>query len=97
MRVENVPSPLAVVFVLQRLVHFEMIPPARQLDTVVAEVFRFGADLIERQVSPLAGEQGDGTSHRTILQEFDFCVKRPRKWKQFVKEMSIWLIDQFVH
>jgi len=40
-----------------------MIAPAGQLDAVVAEAFGLLADLIEREVGPLACEEGDGTSH----------------------------------
>ena len=53
-----------VAVVGERLVDLEMVAPAGELEPVEAEASAFRGEVGERQVGPLAGEQGDGTGHR---------------------------------
>ncbi len=43
--------------------HLEVIPPAGQLQAVIAKRSRLGSEGFERQIGPLAGEEGDGAGH----------------------------------
>src|SRR5579864_970517 len=45
---ENVPAVFAIALVLQRLVHLEMVAPARELDAVISELPGLGADGLKR-------------------------------------------------
>ncbi len=47
----------------------EVVAPAGELEAVVAPPGGELRDLLERQVGPLAGEQGDGASHGSLLVE----------------------------
>jgi hypothetical protein len=49
-----------VVLLVQRAVRIEVVAPAGQLEAVVAEGTGSVAQLLERQVGPLAGEETDG-------------------------------------
>src|SRR5262249_21246023 len=60
---EQVVPPLAVAVILERLLHVEMIAPAREFDSIVTPLAGFLADHFQGQVGPLACEQGDGSSH----------------------------------
>src|SRR5206468_5622534 len=60
---EDFPAGFAVVFVFEGFVYLEVVAPAGEFDAVVAEGFGFGADLVEGQVGPLSGEEGDGAGH----------------------------------
>ncbi len=53
----------AVAIIAQRLVDFEVITPARKLDSVVAKLLGHASHLLELQVSPLASEKGHGSCH----------------------------------
>ena len=48
-------------------VDLEVVAPAGDLEAVVAPLRRQPGDLLERQVGPLAGEQGDGSGHAALL------------------------------
>ena len=48
----------------ERLVDFEVVAPAGELEPVEAPAARFLGELFEGQVGPLAGEQRDGPRHR---------------------------------
>ncbi len=48
-------------------VDLEVISPAGELDTVEAPRLQLRGQVDERQVGPLAGEQGDGTGHLSLL------------------------------
>src|SRR5580700_7143792 len=48
----------------QRPADVEVIPPAGEFEAVVAPLACVPADLLQGQVSPLAGEQGEGSGHR---------------------------------
>jgi hypothetical protein len=52
----------------KRLLHVEMVAPARQLQAVIAHAFGQRRELGQRQVGPLAGEEGDGSWHRYLYQ-----------------------------
>ena len=58
-RVQKVVRPLAVVLV--GFLDLEVVAPAGQLDAVVTPLLALLADLLERQVGPLAGEKRHGT------------------------------------
>jgi hypothetical protein len=45
-------------------IDIEVVAPAGELDAVVAHFFDERGELLEGQVGPLAGEQGDGSRHR---------------------------------
>jgi hypothetical protein len=53
----------AVAALLERPSDVEVVAPAGQLETLVAELLRLAGEILERQVGPLAGEQRDGTGH----------------------------------
>ncbi len=53
---------VAVGLVLRRD-DVEVIAPAGELEAVITEGFRLGGEGVERQVGPLAGEEGNGTWH----------------------------------
>ena len=48
-------------------VDLEVVSPAGELDTVEAPGLELRGQVGERQVGPLAGEQGDGTCHLSLL------------------------------
>src|SRR5262249_5559247 len=52
-----------VSVLVQRAVDLEVVAPAGELEAVVAPLPRVLADLLQRQVSPLAGEQSEGSGH----------------------------------
>ena len=54
----------AVAVVGERLVDLEVVAPAGELEPVEAPVAGLRGEVLERQIGPLAGEQGDGTGHR---------------------------------
>jgi hypothetical protein len=60
---EELPLLGAVVVLLQRALDVEVVAPARELEAVVAEGLGLLAELLERQVGPLAGEEADGARH----------------------------------
>ena len=60
---EDLAPARAVVVVGDRLGDVEVVPPASQLEPVEAPPAAFLGELLERQVGPLTGEQGDGTAH----------------------------------
>jgi len=60
---EELPLLLAVVVLLQRALRVEVVSPARELEAVVAESLGLLAELLEREVGPLAGEEADGAGH----------------------------------
>ena len=65
--IQQVALGTAVVRIGHRLVHFEVIAPARELDALVTEVAGLAAHIFQRQIGPLASEQRDGTGHELIL------------------------------
>src|SRR5688500_12965227 len=50
---QQLPLPPAIAVISQGLVHFEMIPPAGQLDAVVAEFLGLAGHRFQRQIGPL--------------------------------------------
>ena len=60
---QHVANPPAIGRILHRLLHLEMVAPAGELDAVVAELLGFAGHLLEGQIGPLAGEEGDRTWH----------------------------------
>ena len=55
----------AVAVVLERLVDLEVVAPAGELEAVEAPAAGLRGEILDRQVGPLAGEQRDGTGHRS--------------------------------
>ncbi len=64
----------AIVLIL-RANDIEMIAPAGEFEAVVAEVPRLLRDGFERQIGPLAGEQGYGTRHKMSNDSFVRAVR----------------------
>ena len=60
---EQVALRLHVVRLGDRPVDLEVVAPAGELDAVEAPLLQLADEQLERQVGPLAGEQGDGTCH----------------------------------
>ena len=60
------------------LADVHVVAPAGDLQAVVAPGFGLPADLFERQVGPLAGEQGDGSRHDALLDQSVFSQIEPR-------------------
>jgi hypothetical protein len=60
----------------ERLLHIEMVAPARELEPVVAHAFGERREFGQRQVGPLAGEERDGASHGRGLLEKAACSVR---------------------
>src|SRR5690349_20890758 len=56
-----------VAGIVERGAHVEVVAPARELEAVVAHALRERRELGERQVGPLAGEEGHWTRHGGIL------------------------------
>ena len=54
----------AVARLADRPRHIEVVPPAGQFQSVVAERHPLAGEVVERQVGPLAGEECDGACHR---------------------------------
>src|SRR5581483_11554913 len=61
---EQPAPPLRVAGVGERPVDLEVVAPARELEAVEAPAAAALRELLERQVGPLAGEEGDRASHR---------------------------------
>ena len=57
----------AVVVLGKRTVDLEVVAPARELEAVEAPAARLLGEVLERQVGPLAGEEGDRSRHRGDL------------------------------
>ena len=53
----------AIAVVGHRLVDFEMIAPAGQFETLVAEFTCLAAHIFDREVGPLTGEERDRSRH----------------------------------
>ena len=64
-----------VAVVGQRLVHLEMVPPTRQFDAVVAELFRLAGHFFHGQISPLAGKQCDRSRHACAPSEWVMLIQ----------------------
>ena len=60
---EGGPLAVDVRLVGERLVDLEVVAPAGDLQAVVAPLGGEPADLVERKVGPLAGEERDGSRH----------------------------------
>ena len=60
---EQVAVSLDVTGVGQRPIDLEVVSPARELDAVEAPPSGAGGEVGERQVGPLAGEEGDRSRH----------------------------------
>ena len=56
-----------VVVLGERPVDLEVVAPAGELEAVEAPAAGLLGQLLERQVGPLAGEEGDGSRHRSDL------------------------------
>jgi hypothetical protein len=65
--VEDVPARLHVAVIFERLVHFKVVAPAGQLQTIEAPLAGFLCNVFEGQVSPLASEEGNGSCHDVDL------------------------------
>ena len=59
--------PVEVAGVREGLVDLEVVAPAGEFEAVVAEVAGEAADLLQRQVGPLAGEEREVTGHARSL------------------------------
>ena len=66
----------AVARVAQRLGDVEVIAPAGQLEPVEAPPAALLRERLERQVGPLAGEQGDGSAHGFLPGDVGHAVHR---------------------
>lgn len=55
-------------------VDFEVVAPAAEFDTVIAEGLGFFDDGFAGKVGPLAGEEGDGSCHGSVGLEFVWVV-----------------------
>ena len=64
---EHLPLLVHIGVIGERPVDLEVVAPARDLQTVVAPLGREATHLLERQVSPLAGEQSDRSCHHRFL------------------------------
>jgi hypothetical protein len=64
---EELALPAGVAAVGDRLVDLEVVAPAGELEPIEAPARTARGELRDRQVGPLAGEQGDGTRHRISL------------------------------
>lgn len=62
--VEQLVPPGQVAGVIEGLVDLEVVAPAGEFEPVVAEVTGEPADLLQRQVGPLAGEESEGRGMR---------------------------------
>ena len=60
---QDIPPILTVSVIFERFDHVEMVAPTGNVDAVVSERFRFLANGLEIQVSPLAGEKCDWSTH----------------------------------
>ena len=60
---EDIPPILTVIVIFERSDHVEMVAPTGDFDTVIAEGFRLLANGLKIQVSPLAGEKCDWSTH----------------------------------
>src|SRR6476469_3565838 len=56
-----------VVVLRERAVDLEVVAPAGELESVEGPAPRLLRELLERQVGPLAGEEGDRSGHRSDL------------------------------
>jgi len=61
--IEDFPLFGDVVIVCESLVHVKVVPPAGELQSVKAHFLGFGSKFIDGKVGPLAGEEGNGSSH----------------------------------
>ena len=61
---ENVAPRVDVPGIGKRLVDFEVVAPASQLEAVEAPRTRLRSELLDRQVGPLAGEERDRPRHQ---------------------------------
>ena len=59
----------AVVVLVEGLIDFEVIAPAGQLQSIVAETAAFAGQLGQGQVGPLAGEHRNRSRHVRLLLE----------------------------
>ncbi len=80
---QDLPLLFDVSLVLDRLIDFKMVAPAGEFQTVVAKGLGLLAEVFERQVGPLAGEQGDGTGHDAIsfqkVRKYERRISTPRR------------------
>jgi len=60
---EQLPLVGAVARLLERAVAVEVVAPAGELEALIAHFFGHGGQFREREIGPLAGEQGDGSWH----------------------------------
>ena len=61
--VEDLPARIGIAGVRERLADVEVVAPAGELEPVEAPARGLLGDLLERQVGPLAGEEGDRACH----------------------------------
>src|SRR5690606_36159651 len=77
--VEQLETLAHVGVVLRGTPHVEVLARARDLEAVLAPLGREPGDLLEREVDPLAGEQGDGQPPRA---GHDASWSRSRNWME---------------
>ena len=65
-----------VAAVGDRLVDFEVVAPAGELETVESPPRAARGEVIDRQVGPLAGEERDGACHAVLLRA-PMCADDP--------------------
>ena len=73
----SLPSTISIVG--KCFIDFKMIAPAGEFDAVIPKVLGFFAEIFELQVGPLAGKQGNRTTHRSCLSK-DVTAYKYFKW-----------------
>src|SRR5690606_31630160 len=68
-RVEQFAFAAAVAVVLKGLVDLKVVAPASQFDPVITEIGGQASHFFQRQIGPLASEEGYGAWHQALLIE----------------------------
>jgi hypothetical protein len=71
---EQFPLGDAIAVVGERLIHFEMVTPAGQLQALIAEAAGLASQVLEREVGPLTGNECNETCHVGLLVLQEICV-----------------------
>jgi hypothetical protein len=64
---QHIPFFLNVIGFGERAIHFKLIAPACELETIKSPLARLLRELFKRQVRPLSGEKCNGSSRRLLL------------------------------
>ena len=65
---EQLATLLDIARISNRSIDLEVIAPAGKFDAVESPGAEIGGEIDERQIGPLAGEQGNGSGHLSSLQ-----------------------------